>query len=154
MVSYDDNDNKALAAPAAAGSQIITIHDTAPAWAQQEEHPLQARLPYVMAWPRGAPSSFFETVCARYFEAAVPVNHFECGVLLLKAETVGEALRALDQRGLFATAVGRERLLGVIHEARATPWCKAEVLDEVERYTLCAFAIDPHTTRVSCGTLP
>jgi hypothetical protein len=111
-----------------------------------------ALLPYVVCWPRGATNAFYEAVCERYFASGVYVNRYHLCILVHKAESPAEAIAALSHADAFATHVARQALLGVIGEARNTPWCKPEVLDALECYSTFAFVLSG--TAMTCGTLP
>jgi hypothetical protein len=114
---------------------------------------VQARLPCVTNWPRGASSAFYIAVRDQYFSPPQRhVNRFQYCILLHKAETLQGALEAFSMAGAFATHVGRSVLLEVIGEARAhAEWCKTEVLDELARYATYAFVLDG--TVLTCGPL-
>ena len=105
-------------------------------------------LPCVVSWPRDAPDAVYEAVQHRYFAPAF-VSRFQYCILMHRAESAAEALDALSRAGAFATHAGRTALLGVIDEARNTPWCKQEVLDTLHRYATFAFVLDG--TAVTCG---
>ena len=110
-------------------------------------HPLKTRLPCVTCWPRDAPAAFFDAVSEAYFADTGSVNRFEYSVRLHRAEKTEEALQTLGDA--FATQSGRDALLALVREARNTRWCKAEILDAVERHATYAFVLDG--TRMTCG---
>ena len=117
------------------------------------EAPHPASLPYVTCWPKNATDAFYQTVCDRYFATHdVFVNRFHYCILVHKAESVSEAVKSLSQEGAFATDLARNILLGVIHEAHNTMWCKEEVLDTLERY--CKYAFVLNGTVMTCGAFP
>jgi len=118
----------------------------------QPTHPLKALLPNVVSWPRDAPDSFYAEVSAKYFSTTACVNWFHYCILIHRAPTPRAAIETLQAEGAFATHVRRSTLIGIVEEARNTPWCARGVLDAVFQYATYAFVLEG--SDVTCGTLP
>lgn len=118
--------------------------------APSNSHPIKSLYPYVVAWPDS--EALIARMHALYCAEHAHANFFHYCILAHKSDSPREAVRALSEAGAFRTHIGRATLLGVIDEARNTPWCKAEVLDTLERYARYAFVIEG--SEVTCGTWP
>ena len=138
---------------------FYTLHPTPPSPTQMvsantapvdQRAYLKETLPYVVSWPQEASDDFFAHVFTKYFSTTSPVNWFDCCILIHRAETPQEALRALESA--FSTRMGRDTLLKIVSEARNSQWCKQDVLDCIERYATYAFVLDG--TRVTYGAIP
>jgi len=118
---------------------------------------VRSMLPMVVSWPRGASRSFIAEVYTKYFRGGTDANRFRYSVLVHRAETPCDGVRALSDAGAFATRAGREALLSVVEEAQSfredgRQLCKGEVLDVLVRFARGAFVLDG--TDMTCGALP
>jgi hypothetical protein len=121
---------------------------------------IRSVLPMVVQWPRDATRRFLGMVYASYFRSVNQraANRFRYSILVHRAETPREAVKALSLAGAFATQLGRDSLRAVVAEARLTleeeggPLCKRDVLDCLDRYATYAFVLEGAT--MTCGALP
>ena len=111
-----------------------------------QNHPIKSLFPYITAWSE----TDLATIHSKYFTSHTETNWFHYCILVHKADTPHEAVHSLKEA--FRTHVGRSTLLGVVKEARNTPWCKKEVLDTLEIYAKYAYVLEG--SDISCGALP
>ena len=156
MCSSDDNDSQAAGndegAQTSDSVRRMIISSTDSIGAEPICHPVQLLLPNVVSWPRFASESFFHEVNSKYFSTTSDLNWFHYCILVHKADDPRSAIETLQQEGAFATHVRRSTLIGIVQEARNTPWCRSDVLDAVDKYAKYAFVLEG--SDITCGSLP